>query len=149
VLTWADLEGAAPVLAAEGRHLLFRDGRGQGLLATVRGDDAPRIHPISFEIVDGRLYAFILRSAKRRDLEEDGRFALHSHQEPTAPSEFLIRGRAEQVDEPSVREAVAADWSFEVDDTYALFEFSIEAALLGERGPGEWPPRYSSWGQSR
>lgn len=148
-MTWADLEVAAPQLATEGQRLFHRDGRGQGLLATVRGDDAPRIHPISFEIVDGRLYAFILRSAKRRDLKEDGRFALHSHQDSAAPSEFLVRGRAERVDDPSVRAAVAADWTFEVDETYALFEFSIEAALLGERGPDEWPPRYTSWREAR
>ena len=147
-MTWADLEVAAPEVATEGRRLFHRDGRGQGLLATVRGDDAPRVHPISFEIVDGRLYAFILRSAKRRDLEKDGRFALHSHQEPSAPSEFLVRGRAELVDDPSVRSAVAATWSFDVGDTYELFEFSVESALLGERGPDEWPPRYTSWRQA-
>ena len=37
-------------------------------------------------------------------------------------------------------------WSFEPDETYDLFEFSIESALLGIRdGPDEWPPRYTSW----
>jgi hypothetical protein len=146
MVTWAELDAAAPGLAAAGRELLERNGGGQGLLATVRDDEPPRIHPIYFEIVDGRLYAFVLRSAKRIDLERDGRYAIHAHQDPSAPSEFLIRGRAELVADPVVRAAVAAAWPFEVDDTYALFEFSIDSALLGSRpSADDWPPRYTSW----
>jgi nitroimidazol reductase NimA-like FMN-containing flavoprotein (pyridoxamine 5'-phosphate oxidase superfamily) len=144
--TWAEFEAAAPQLAAAGRRLLHRDGVGEALLATVRGDDPPRIHPINVAIVDGHLYAFILPSAKRTDLERDGRSALHTHQDPAAPSEFAIRGRATLVEEEARRSAAAAAWSFEVDETYALFEFSIESALLGARDTAdEWPPRYSRW----
>jgi hypothetical protein len=147
--TWAEFATAAPSLAAEGRDLLYRDGHGQALLATVRGGDLPRIHPISLAVVGERLYAFILRSAKRLDLEQDGRFALHTLHDPAAPSEFAIRGRATLVDTDGVRSAVASDWSFEVDETYGLFEFWIESALLGVRdGPDEWPPRYTSWSAS-
>jgi hypothetical protein len=146
VLSWADLEAAAPDLAAAGRELFERNGGGQGLLATVRSDEPPRIHPISFEIVEGRLFAFILRSAKRIDLERDGRYALHAHQDPAAPSEFLVRGRATLIGDPAVRDRVAADWPFEVDDSYALFELSVESALLGSRpSADDWPPRYTSW----
>ena len=45
-----------------------------------------------------------------------------------APNEFALRGRARLVDDPDERERVAAGWAFEVDDSYALFEFSIENA---------------------
>ena len=45
---------------------------------------------------------------------------------PTAPSEFLIRGRAHPVTDPALEAAAAASWSFEVDDGYRLFEFDIE-----------------------
>jgi hypothetical protein len=146
VLTWADFKAAAPKLAAEGERLLYRDGIGQALLATVRGDQPPRIHPINLAIADDRLYAFILRSPKLQDLEQDGRFALHTHQDPVAPSEFSLRGRAHLVRDDDVRSAVAAGWSFEVDETYGLVEFTIESALLGSRSNAdEWPPRYSSW----
>jgi hypothetical protein len=146
VLTWSDLEAAAPELAAAGRLLFERTGSGEGLLATVRADQPPRIHPISFEIVDGRLYAFILKSAKRVDLERDGRYALHAHQDPAAPSEFLVRGRASLIADAAVRARVAGGWPFEVDDSYALFELSIESALLGSRpSADDWPPRYASW----
>jgi hypothetical protein len=149
MVTWAEFSAAAPDIAASGMRLLYRGGHGQGLLATVRGADLPRIHPISLGVVDERLYAFILSSAKRTDLEQDGRFALHTLQDPAAPSEFAIRGRATIVRAEDVRSTVAGDWSFEVDETYELFEFSIEAAVLGVRdSPDEWPPRYTSWAAS-
>ena len=47
---------------------------------------------------------------------------------------------------PDERERVAAGWAFEVDDSYTLFEFSIEHALLGARPTADdWPPIYTSW----
>jgi len=134
-------------MAGTGRRLLHRGGEGQAMLATVRGaDEPPRINPITVGIVGGRLHAFILRSPKLADLEQDGRFALHSHHDPAAPSEFALRGRARLVEDDAVRSAVAAEWPFEVDDTYRLFEFSIDSALVGERPTADdWPPRYTTW----
>lgn len=146
MVTWAAFEAAAPELAAAGRHLLHRDGDGAALLATVRGPDLPRIHPITVAIVAGRLYAIILRSAKGRDLELDGRYALHAHVDPLAPGEFELRGRAELVAPGPTRTAVAAGWPFSVGPDDQLFEFSIESALVGARsGPDAWPPRYTAW----
>jgi len=143
---WASFEVAAPDLAAAGRRMFDRDGTGEALLATVRGDAPPRIHPINLAIVGDGLYAFLLASAKRRDLELDGRYALHAHQDPAAPSEFSVRGHARRVDDPEVRATVGSAWSFEVDESYALFEFSIASVLLGIRdGPDAWPPRYTRW----
>ena len=75
----------------------------------------------------------------------DGRYALHTHQDPAAPSEVALRGRARLVEDESERARVAAGWSFEVDDSYTLFEFSIDTALLGARATADdWPPRYST-----
>jgi hypothetical protein len=144
--TWAQFEAAKPTLAAAGRRLLYRAETGEALLATVRGDDPPRIHPIWVGIAGGRLYAFILKSAKRVDLERDGRYALHTHIDPTSPSEFSVRGRARMVDALAARSEVGGGWYFEVDDSYELFEFNIEAAILGVRDDAdEWPPRYQTW----
>jgi hypothetical protein len=145
--TWAEFAAAAPDIAAEARRLIYARGDGEALLATVRGDDLPRIHPINLAIVDERLYAFVIaRSPKRLDLELDGRYALHTHQDPAAPAEVGLRGRARLVEDEAERGTVAAGWAFGVDDSYTLFEFSIESALLGARAtPEEWPPRYSSW----
>jgi Pyridoxamine 5'-phosphate oxidase len=147
VVTWAEFEAAAPDVAAAGRRLLYRDGHGAAMLATVRGaEEPPRMNPISLGIVDGRVLAFILQSPKLTDLERDGRYALHSHQDPAAPSEFALRGRARLVADPAVRAAAASHWYFEVDDTYRLFEFSIDSALVGERPTADdWPPKYTSW----
>lgn len=147
MVTWAEFAAGAPEIAAEARRLIYARGDGEALLATVRGDEPPRIHPVNVAIIGDRLYAFVIAaSPKRRDLEEDGRFALHTHQEPTAPSEVAVRGRARLVGDGPERSRVADEWAFGVDEHYTLFEFSIESALLGARtSADEWPPRYTSW----
>jgi hypothetical protein len=146
VASWAELEAAAAEIAASGRRLLYRNGSGDALLATVRADQPPRIHPITIGIVGGDLLAFILRSAKLTDLADDGRYALHAHVDPAAPSEFLVRGRAREVTDPAIRAPIAAGWAFEADESYRLFAFGIETALFGRRdGPDDWPPIYARW----
>ncbi len=145
--TWSEFASASPEIASEGRRLIEATGDAQVLLATVRGGDPPRIHPITVAIVDDRLYAFIIaRSPKKLDLELDGRYALHTNLDPAAPTEVALRGRARLVDESDERDRVAGGWAFTVDDDYTLFEFSIEHALLGTRPTADdWPPVYSSW----
>jgi hypothetical protein len=147
MVTWSRFAIAAPAIATEARRLIEARGNGEALLATVRGDDLPRIHPVNVAIVAGSLYAFVIaRSPKRLDLEQDGRFALHTHQDPAAPSEVALRGHARLVDSGAERASVADGWAFEVDDDYTLFALSIESALLGTRATAdEWPPRYTSW----
>ncbi|TAK01261.1 MAG: pyridoxamine 5'-phosphate oxidase family protein [Chloroflexota bacterium] len=143
---WAAFAAAAPDLAADARLLLRRGGGDEGLLATVRGDGLPRVHPVSVGIVDGRLYVFVLPSAKLTDLEEDGRFALHAHQDPEAPSELLFRGRAVLVEDGFIRAAVATTWPFEVDGTYRLFELRLGHVVIGRRPTADdWPPVHESW----
>lgn len=143
--SWSDFADASPQIAAKGAAHLDR-AEGAALLATVRGaESAPRIHPVTVGIVDGGLYVFVLESAKRADLAEDGRYALHAHQDMAAPDEFSVRGEARLVPQGEVRDRVATGWFFEVDDTYWLFELRIQTAILGERGADEWPPRYKRW----
>jgi hypothetical protein len=141
---WTSFAAQAPDLAAAGAALLDRS-EGAALLSTVRADAAPRIHPVTVGIVDGGLFVFPLDSAKRRDLAEDGRYALHSHQDMAAPDEFSVRGRARLVPLGELRDRVATGWFFTVDDTYWLFELRIETAILGQRSADEWPPRYKRW----
>jgi hypothetical protein len=143
--SWRDFATASPDLAAAGAGHLDRH-EGAALLATVRGaGSAPRIHPVTVAIVDGGLYVFLLDSAKRTDLVEDGRYALHAHQDQAAPDELSIRGRARQIPRGELRDRVAAGWSFEVDHTYWLFELQLQSAILGRRAADEWPPRYTRW----
>jgi hypothetical protein len=143
---WADFEAAAPEMAARGRELLYRGGDGEAMLVTVRGDAPPRLHPVNAGIVHGHLYTFVQsKSAKRTDLDEDGRYALHAHYDPAAPHEFMLRGYARAVTDEATRAAVAANWFFNAKD-YPLYELLIESALLGHRPTADdWPPRYTSW----
>ena len=144
--SWAQFAAEAPDIAAMGRRLLFRNDVGEAFLTTVAGEGLPRTHPINVGTVGDRLVAFLLRSPKANDLATDGRFALHAHQDPSAPHEFLLRGRATAIDDAEARAEATAAWYFSVSDEYRLFEFSIEHAVLGERGdPDDWPPRYTSW----
>ena len=145
--TWAEFAERAPEIAAAGHALLYRTDKGGGLLTTVRGAGLPRIHPISVAVTAGRLVAFIiLDSPKARDLAEDSRYALHAHHDPDVPNEFVVRGRARPIDDEATRAGIADAWYFEVDDTYRLFDFEIDHAVLGERPTArDWPPRYRSW----
>jgi hypothetical protein len=147
MVAWSEFADAAPDLAARGRGLFERTGAGQALLASVREDLPPRIHPINVGFVEGRLLAFlIVGSAKVGDLAADGRYALHAHQDPAVPHEFQVRGHAHEVHDRDLRTAAAAAWSFEVDDGYRLFEFGVEHAIFGERASADdWPPVYTSW----
>jgi hypothetical protein len=145
--TWAEFERARPELARRGRELMYRSGDGEGMLVTVREGVPPRVHPVNAGVVDGHFYTFAqAKSAKRRDLDEDGRYAFHTHLDPQAPSEFLVRGRAVPVTQPELRSRIAANWFFTVSDDYPLYELLIDHALLGDRATAnDWPPVYTSW----
>ena len=133
-------------MAATARSLLYRDGSGKAMLATVRRDEPPHINPISVGIVDDELCAFIFRSGKLTDLTSDGRYALHAHLDPSAPNELLLRGRVRELTDANTRAVAITSWPFEPDDEYRLFAFDIETVTVGRRdSPNEWPPRYSRW----
>jgi len=144
--TWDAFATAAPEMAEVGRGLLTRSGIGEALLATARTGGLLRINPVYAEIVDGHLLTFVQAgSAKRRDLETDDRYALHTHIDPAAPDEFAVRGRAREVLDPTLRQRALAAWSFD-GSSYPLYELEIEHVLLGRRPTADdWPPVYTSW----
>jgi len=73
--SWGDFEAAAPQIAAFARERLH--GR-VSYLATVQADGGPRVHPVTPIVGGGRLFLFMEpTSPKGRDLQRDGRFALH------------------------------------------------------------------------
>ena len=145
--SWDAFARAEADMAEKGNALLHQRGDGEGLLATVAANGTPRIHPLNVGVRDGRLLVFIQgQSARARDLEANPHYALHAHQDPAAPSEFMVRGQARLVTDAATRQAAAADWFFTVSDGYPLYELLIEHVLLGERDSAdEWPPRYRSW----
>jgi hypothetical protein len=149
--SWSTFAAAEPDMAEKGRQLLYQRGDGEGFLTTVAANGIPRIHPLNVGVTDGRLLVFIQdRSAKARDLEANAGYALHAHQDPTRPDEFMVRGHARLVTDAAAREAAARNWFFRVSDSYPLYELLVEHALLGEReSANEWPPRYRSWRSAR
>jgi dipeptidyl aminopeptidase/acylaminoacyl peptidase len=144
VATWREFSEQAPELAEKAVGLLERSGMDEILLATVRDDEPPRIHPVTVQIRDGGLYVFLHPSSKLTDLEIDGRYAVHTYMDPKQPDEFAVRGRARAV-ERDRRDELAADWPWTVGADVRAFELLLDEAVLGERGADEWPPRYSTW----
>ena len=142
--TWSELESARPELIARARDLFLIEQpdapgpAGLGYLATIRPDGGPRIHPISPAVLDGRLYAFILRrSPKSRDLARDARFALHSWPLPFGEDSFddeeiAFTGRAAAIEDEGLRERVARAVG---DDPASgvVFELLLETALHKHR----------------
>src|SRR5688572_8460874 len=103
---WDAFARAEPDIAEKGNALLHQRGDGEGLLATVAANGTPRIHPLNVGVRDGRLLVFIQgQSARARDLEANPRYALHAHQDPAAPSEFMVRGHARLVTDAATRQA--------------------------------------------
>src|SRR5690348_4064108 len=95
--SWPEFVAAQPGLAAAIRALVHQYGPGLGYLATVRADGGPRVHPVSPVIRDDGLYCFVVDSPKRRDLERDGRYALHSYPPDDSDDEAYVAGRARPV----------------------------------------------------
>jgi hypothetical protein len=146
--TWATLEAEAPELAA-GRHLFYQFGVGLGFLATVRQDGGPRLQPICPIIAEGGLYTFLVPSPKCQDLRRDGRYALHSYPPENVDDEFYVTGRATEIADPMIREAVKLAYHARVEDDHVLFALSIERCLHSKyRDRGDWPPTYTNWAAS-
>lgn len=117
------------------------------MLATVDGEGLPHIHPVNVGIVDGRLLVFVQDwSAKTKDLQADGRYALHAMQDPAEPHEFVVRGRARVVKDSDLRAKALAEWPFTPGADYPLFELGVEHALFRSRmNPSDWSSKYRSW----
>lgn len=141
--SWSAFASASPRLAAEVKSLLEQYGRGFGYLATVRRDGGPRVHPVSPVIADEGLFCFIMASPKRRDLERDGRYALHSYPPEHSDDEAYLAGRARPVTDPARRARVAAAHRAAPDVDWRLFELDIQVAMVTRHGrPGERPEHH-------
>jgi hypothetical protein len=155
--TWATFAAAQPELAARGEQLLMLNNAaaptpaGLAYLATVRADGGPRIHPISPALIEGRLYAFIIRaSPKCRDLHRTGQYALHNYPHFVEPmswdnctdEEFYLSGRATLILDPALRQTAAALVGDALDNG-DLFELDIAHVMHKTRPAGKLT--YTKW----
>ncbi|PRY27119.1 pyridoxamine 5'-phosphate oxidase [Pseudosporangium ferrugineum] len=152
--SWSEFTAAEPDLAAAIRALLQQYGPGMGYLATVRADGGPRVHPVSPVITDEGLYCFVVDSAKRRDLERDGRYALHSYPPEESDDEAYLTGHAHRVTDPAVTTRLADALRASPHIDWRLFELTIETAMLRRHGPAgalplamsvRYPPITLTW----
>ena len=128
--TWAEIEAAAPELAARARASF--DAHRHKLLATLRRDGSPRISGIEATFADGELWLGMMPgSRKALDLRRDPRLALHSASDdpPDDPTTWSgdakLSGRAVEVHDPAL---------------VARFTAGDEAG--GEGGAGEGDPAH-------
>ena len=144
-MSWSRFAASSPRIAAEVRSLLEQYGAGFGYLATVRRDGGPRLHPVSPVIADGGLFCFVLASPKRRDLERDGRYALHSYPAESTDDEAYLAGPARPVDDAARRERVAHLHRAAPDVDWRLFELAIDEAVITHRADFQATPDHRIW----
>jgi hypothetical protein len=128
--SWTQFAAASPRLAAEIRALFHQYGPGLGYLATVRADGGPRVHPISPVITEDGAYCFLLDSPKRRDLERDGRYALHAFPAEESDVEAYLSGTARPVTDPETIARISARSGAHTVVEWRLFELHIEVAMV-------------------
>ena len=95
---WAEVEAAAPELAALARR--FLEAHAHKTIATLRKDGSPRISGTEAYLQDGELWFGSMPGAlKARDLQRDPRFALHSGSDdpPGWEGDAKVAGRAIEV----------------------------------------------------
>jgi hypothetical protein len=141
-------------LATVGTQLLYQFGVGLAFLATTRADGAPRVHPMCPLLTAEGLFAFIVPSPKRNDLQRDGRYAMHSFPADDNEDAFSLAGRAEEVTDPSLVGALTRQYLEEramgeppaAMATWEPFEFSLASCLLTRTtGRGDPAPRHTAW----
>ena len=107
--TWDDFAAAAPELAKLTRELF--EANKHLTIATLRADGAPRISGIECRFIDGDLwFGSMPHAVKARDLQRDGRFALHSGTGDANEwnGDAKVAGRAEEITEPGRRKETFA-----------------------------------------
>jgi hypothetical protein len=137
--SWPEFAAAEPQLAASIHTLIHQYGPGLGYLATVRADGGPRVHPVSPFITRDGLYCFVIDSPKRRDLERDGRYALHSFPPEATEDEAYVAGEARLVTDAELVHRYATEMRAEPGVDWRLFEFDVAVAMIVRHGQPHGP----------
>jgi hypothetical protein len=127
-MSWRTLEELQPELAA---FCAERLNGSVAYLATIRKDGGPRVHPVTPIIGEGYMFVFMEpTSPKGRDLQRDGRYALHCSVSDNsgASGECIITGRASLVEQPELRALAVRLSSYAPAERYILFACQVESA---------------------
>ncbi|MEA2332262.1 MAG: hypothetical protein QOH58_2400 [Thermoleophilaceae bacterium] len=145
---WGHVEAEAPELAARARELFDADKH--KTLATLRRDGSPRISGSELIFADGEMWVGSMPNAvKAIDLQRDPRFALHSSSKADGwPGDAKVAGRAEEVDDPEVKDRVVAGEA--PPGPLHLFRLDIDELVVTSLG-GDPPDRLiiESWHAGR
>ncbi len=96
-------------------------------------------------IADGGLFCFVTASPKRRDLERDGRYALHAYPAESSDDEAYLAGRVRPVTDEVQQARLAKLHRASADVSWRLFELDIEIAMVTHRGRPEEPAEHRIW----
>ena len=125
-VTWARFQAAEPALAASVRER-FESHR-HAVMATLRGDGAPRLSGMEVPIRDGHLWlAMDTTSRKTADLLRDPRFSMHSapDAEDLGRGDARVEGRAMPADRTEISRFLEGH-RFPVDDTSTMTLFTTD-----------------------
>jgi Pyridoxamine 5'-phosphate oxidase len=147
--TWAEIEAAAPDLAARARASF--DAHRHKLLATLRRDGSPRISGIETSFADGELWLGMMPgSRKALDLRRDPRLALHSASDdpPDDPTTWSgdakLSGRAVEVDDPALVARFTGGEEAGGGEGDPAHLFRVDIAERSTPGSGTPPTTWSS-----
>jgi hypothetical protein len=141
-ISWREFELEAPEFAEAGRRLLTGE---VAYIATVSRAGNPRLAPFCPIFSGDHIYVSAgSRTAKRYDLENDGRYVMHAML-GTSDEEFQLAGRGPLVTDAAERAQVHADIAFQFDAVDPVFRLEIERSLWGHwekvGQPGTYPVR--------
>ncbi len=148
-VSWSTIESDVPELAAAvlARFTVTK----HHVLATLRSDGAPRVSGTEVPLVDGDLWLGSMPGAlKARDLQRDGRFALHSN-----PGDGSMEGgdaklsgvAVEVVDEDEIRRIVEVIGA--PPGPLHLFRLGIDLVVWSEVDEAAGKMLISSWRPGR
>lgn len=147
MVIWSVFAADAPALEAFGRARLERR---VAYLATVRGDGAPRVHPVSPFIGAGSLYLYMEpTSPKAADLRRDARYALHGGVENDGGGggEFYVTGEAREIAEAPTRAqafAAARAAGYQPAERHVVFELLLARVLATTYDGGRKRERWAA-----
>jgi hypothetical protein len=140
--SWQEFTQQAPELAAFGKTRFQSE---VAYLGTLRPDGSPRVHPVT-PIMGEQLFLFMEpTSPKGKDLQRDGRYALHCSVENSSGGggEFYVKGRATLSTDPLVRQQALTVSPYKPEDRYILFVLTVEAAFMNVYRDGK--SNHQSW----